>query len=362
MGSEILYVGKVTGKRVNLRTGPHLNHTVIFAADQDTDLFAIEEKEGWVKVFLPEAATVWIHGDLVDKQSNRIGTVRKDAVNLRVRPSTNTYIIGQLNKGDDVAIREERFGWLKIKVPPQTEAWISKVYFKPWMSIKDYRQSQRHNRVKEIYAEVEQLQNKELLKDPDKRDYPFLLKKYHDILTQYPDLPEARLAKHRYTETLSWQAEKDWESINDKWNRAIPKETDEDQNINLKPFIKIYQNFIKKYPQTTYLLIAKDRLHFLKKNPIIGSFNKNLLKKGAKRETVLSGIIHDLGKLINRPATHKLMKDGEILCLLRSDSLDLGDSMFRNVTISGQSIEVKGWNIPIVEVKKITKKKWTGRF
>lgn len=358
--SSILYVGEVTGSHVNIRTGPHTSHRIVYTAPQGQKLYALEENNDWVKVKLPEEANVWIHGDLVNKVSNTRGIVTKGAVNLRVRPSTNTFIMGQAHKDQEVTIRGEKFGWYQIQTPDNLNAWIVKIYFKKLMSLNEFRKQQRTSKVQSIYRNIEQIHNEELLKPKDQRDYSFLLDKYKYLMNHFPDFPEAKLAEYRYKEVQGWLAEKAWNKLELSWQQALKSSQ---ETIDMKSFISRYKKFISLYPKTSYTDITKERLHFLEKTTTIARFNGvSMLKQGQTRESNLKGVVHDLGKLINRPATHKLVRDGEIICLIRSEKFDLGDYVYRNVELKGSLIDVKGWDIPILDVKDIKVHSWKGKF
>ena len=49
------------------------------------------------------------------------------------------------------------------------------------------------------------------------------------------------------------------------------------------------------------------------------------------------------------------MQGDEIVCLLKSDKIDLNAFVYRKVKLKGLMIKVKGWDIPILEVEEAQK-------
>ena len=359
--SSVLYVGEVNADRVNVRTGPHKNHTVLYVAPLGKEVFVLEEAGDWLKVDLPKEASIWIYAQLVEKSLDHEGVVLKDGVNLRAKPSTKAFIVGQVHKGQELELRGEKFGWYKIGAPEGVCAWISKPYVTKGLNYSDYVKEQRFAKVRLLYQEVESLHNQEWLKPREDRDCAFLLEKYKYLMDHFDGFPEAKLAERRYSEVIGWLAKEDWDALEANWKTFMDKDElapEESQGLIAK-----YEQFMKKYPQNVYITIVEDRLNFLKKRPIMeeplnGADDLRLSSK----ESILKGVIYDLGRIMNRPATHKLMRDGEIVCLLRSSTLDLEDYIYRNVEIKGVLVEVKGWNIPTLEVQRVKVNSWKGRF
>ncbi|OED35045.1 hypothetical protein AB834_05290 [PVC group bacterium (ex Bugula neritina AB1)] len=355
---NIIYVGEFIGERVNVRTGPHLNHTIIYKAVKGEKALALAEENGWVQIFLPTKANVWIHGDLVRRESETIGIVKKDSVNLRVKPSTQSFIMGQVDLGDELVIRGERFGWYKVQALKNLKGWVSQKYLKNKMIFSEYQETKRVESVKSIYREVEKIHNEEILKPIKERDHAFLIEKYKYIVDHFSEFPEATLAEHRLKEIQSWLLEKKWAQLEVLWKESIknPEKGKDTSYFKVK-----YKNFIENFPKNIYTDIANQRLLFLNKTD---SFSQNeiLSMKSASEKVRLKGVVYDLGKLIGRPATHKLMFDGEIVCLLRSKNVKLADYVYRRVDMIGRMINVEGWDIPVLDVEEIKVYSWKGKF
>lgn len=72
-----------------------------------------------VEVIQPEAGTS-------QSVSGMKGTVRANRVNLRTGPGTNYPSIQKLNKGDELTVKEQAFGWYKVVMNDgETTGWIA---------------------------------------------------------------------------------------------------------------------------------------------------------------------------------------------------------------------------------------------
>lgn len=67
-----------------------------------------------------------------------------------------------------------------------------------------------------------------------------------------------------------------------------------------------------------------------------------------------AGILQDLGVIINRPGTYKLVSNDNWICILESPTLDLNPYVNRVVRIEGVAVAIaSSWNVPVIEVKRL---------
>jgi SH3-like domain-containing protein len=352
------YVGEVSGNRINIRIGPHLSHDVITQANNNDKLYVISEKEDWIEVILPHTTSVWIHSKMVNKIANN-AIIKKNKVNIRVGPSTKSSVVCQGFKGDELTILSEKFEWLQVKTPYEILGWVHKKHLKYFLSIDEYEKIQKRENLEQLFKDVELIYQNEILK-PDKIDYDYLLALYRNMLNNYDNsYPEYILAKDRYVSILEKKAGKEWEIA-----ELILKQKQNEKQKDLKELIPLYKEIVNKYGETKTAELAKQRLKFLEKTVKISNSVKKQKKAViiAKQKKELTGVIYDLGGLINRPATHKLMKGNEIICLLRSKKINLEEFIYKKAVISGVLIQFKNWDIPVFEVKKIRTLSWKGRM
>ncbi len=114
---------KVTGDRVSLRTGPDLDSELLDRAMRGEELVFLGKTNGWVAVQAPESLDFWVSGEYVQN-----GIVVPAKLNIRSGPSQNYSVVFVANKGDAVTLRGEFNKWIKIAPPPGSQVWISEKY------------------------------------------------------------------------------------------------------------------------------------------------------------------------------------------------------------------------------------------
>ncbi|MBI3271834.1 MAG: hypothetical protein HYZ53_22775 [Planctomycetes bacterium] len=65
------------------------------------------------------------------------------------------------------------------------------------------------------------------------------------------------------------------------------------------------------------------------------------------------GWLDGMGKVINRPGSHKLIKGGKTLFYLRSYKLNLNDYLGKLVGVRGKMTEAPGWGPKVIEVEEL---------
>lgn len=114
---------KVTGDRVSLRSKPDLNSELLDHAMRGEELEYFEKTNGWVAVQAPDSLNFWVSGEFVQN-----GVVQPDKLNIRSGPSQNYSVVCVVKKGDSLALRGEFNEWLKIAPPAGSQVWISEKY------------------------------------------------------------------------------------------------------------------------------------------------------------------------------------------------------------------------------------------
>jgi hypothetical protein len=79
-----------------------------------------------------------------------------------------------------------------------------------------------------------------------------------------------------------------------------------------------------------------------------------MFEKAAPPEYTANGWVEPLGQIAFRPATHKLVKDGQVIYLLRSDEYDLESYRGKYVGVIGEVQQEKSWwGAPVLEVTQV---------
>jgi len=111
---------RVTGDRVNLRAKADLNAEVLESAMRGEEMVCLEQTNGWVAVQPPESLDFWVAAEYVQN-----GVVQPEKLNVRSGPSQNYSVVAVVNKGDTLSLRGEFNEWLKIAPPSGSRVWIS---------------------------------------------------------------------------------------------------------------------------------------------------------------------------------------------------------------------------------------------
>ena len=115
---------KVTGDRVSLRTKADLNAELLpDRAMRDEEFVFLGKTNGWVAVQAPSSLDFWAAGTYIQN-----GVVVPEKLNIRSGPSQNYSVVFVANKGDAVVLRGEFNDWVKIAPPAGSRVWISEKY------------------------------------------------------------------------------------------------------------------------------------------------------------------------------------------------------------------------------------------
>jgi uncharacterized protein YgiM (DUF1202 family) len=81
-----------------------------------------DEPAKWAKIALPTNAAVWAHASFLDQTNN---TVKASRLNLRTGPSENHSVIGRLAKGATVKPIDQKGEWVKIEPPADAYGYVA---------------------------------------------------------------------------------------------------------------------------------------------------------------------------------------------------------------------------------------------
>lgn len=118
--------GVVTGKVVNLRSGPGLNHAVVAKMETGQGLTVLERSGDWMKVSLYNGSQGWVHNDYVAIRNIESKVkVTGDKVNLRKGPGTNYAKAGEVRAGVILPVLKKSNDWYLVDAPGVGQAWIA---------------------------------------------------------------------------------------------------------------------------------------------------------------------------------------------------------------------------------------------
>jgi len=88
---------------------------------------APDEPSAWAKIVLPSERPVWLSSLFVDTNNNVV-TVHR--INLRSGPGENYSVLGRLNKGETYKELDRKEDWIKIEAPTNTYAFVAAQYLR----------------------------------------------------------------------------------------------------------------------------------------------------------------------------------------------------------------------------------------
>jgi len=122
------FLAEITADRVILRAGQSENFENLGLFNKGQEVVAVDKNYSWYKVKLPEDVKCFVSNEYIEIGPGDIGTVQADRLNIRAGPDINFTILGQLNKGDRVQVREKQEKWFQIVPVEQSFGWIHEEY------------------------------------------------------------------------------------------------------------------------------------------------------------------------------------------------------------------------------------------
>ncbi len=323
-GPQAPYVGRVNAERVNVRAGDGTNYTILTVAQGGDLVVVVGEKFGWLRIQLPPAVRPWISADYVQElPGGRAGTVTGDNVRIRSNPSTASDVLGMIGKGRRVEIVAAKEGWYQIAGPPEASAWISGKYVDYYGTVEEHADELAKERVfvevragvEAKIAEADKLYREELKKPLTDRDFSAVVAIYEEIADE-ADQAFVREAVTRRVEALNLV-----QSLIEDYKRI--RADNEELSDKLRE-MEIRMHEAEKAAETP-----------------------------PRPSYLAEGWVQPMGRIINSPATHKIVVGGKTICLLRSSTVDLNGYLFKRVGVNGSKHSAPGWDEPVIDVTEI---------
>ncbi len=119
---------KVNADNVNLRAGADANKEVVGQVSYDDILYTAGKDESgkWFRVLPPKGTKFYVYEKLIQD-----GKVSVKTLNVRSGPGINYTKMGEVIRGQDIKVIEQRNEWLAIEPPENSYLWISTDYLEP---------------------------------------------------------------------------------------------------------------------------------------------------------------------------------------------------------------------------------------
>lgn len=127
---------QVTVDKLNVRSGPSLQDTIITTLPNHTVLPVIAQQNDWVQVKLPDGKSGWVANWLVTSspanqpQSQTPAAKAQvesttDNLNVRSGPGTNHAVVQQIGPGTRYSILQKNGDWIEIQLSGQSKGWVA---------------------------------------------------------------------------------------------------------------------------------------------------------------------------------------------------------------------------------------------
>jgi hypothetical protein len=182
------FTGKVLGYKVRLRTKPDLESHIIAKLNKSDLLLVVGQEEDFWKVApLPETKAYVFRSYILD------GKIEANRVNIRLSPTTDAPIIGQLKRGDviDGEISKLDHKWLEIAPPKSTVFYIAKE-FVGYAGTKTYitTMNRKKSEVKDLLNTAYLMVEKECKKPFDQMHSEKAISLFEKIIEEYAEFDE----------------------------------------------------------------------------------------------------------------------------------------------------------------------------
>ena len=301
------YTARITAYDVNVRAGSNLNYEMITRLDKGDLVLVADRRLDWFKVMLPEGILCWVYAELVDED----GFVKGNNVNIRSGAGGKYNVMCQLNRDDKVrVIKKSSDGkWLGIVPPENAGGWIHRKFLVKIGGPKVYKTYVvRRKKVTELLMEADRFRDQSLKHKYQDIDFEKIAEKYRFIENSYGEFKESKIAAKRTQQLIKTQD-------------------------------KLYQK-------------ERQRLETLKKLEQQRRAEWEQQKKRLKYKS-FRGVLQTTSSAMKPSTTHKLVRDGNSVCLLRSDVINLDDYGYRHIKVWGHVLRQRIKGLPVVIVDKI---------
>jgi len=119
---------KVNADNVNLRAGADSNKEVVSQVCYDDILYAAGKDESgkWFRVLPPKGTKLYVYEKLIQN-----GKVSVKKLNVRSGPGINYTKMGEILKDQEIKVINRRNEWIAIEPPENCYLWISTDYLEP---------------------------------------------------------------------------------------------------------------------------------------------------------------------------------------------------------------------------------------
>ncbi len=312
---------KISGGRVNVRAGPNTQYESIDVLTTGAPVTVLAKNGDWYKIVFPADKLASIHKNYVNAditgeipEAGVPGIVNQDNADVHAFYWDKSTVVGKLNKGDPVTIKQERGQWYRIAAPASARAYV----FAQYVRVDGNEQIAMDSAPPPENPSIDLAQGKPdatgrlKLSDNDRR---------------------ANEIKEAYFKRLQENHRRAQEEQATQVNRL--SEAIDDLESRIK---QIDQETHGLYPSIPVPTTSVGSAGWLPSDPLFGGYY---------------GYVENIGRVGGAPSTFRLTKDGEIRYYLRSDKFDLGQFVGNRVWLNGNVELAAGATANVLNVEQI---------
>ncbi len=118
------FLARVVKDNVNIRAGQSKSFEKVGQLELNEKVVVVEKQYSWYRIKLPAHAKSYISKDFVALMREQIARVSGDRVNIRSGPGVNYSLLGQAEKGTFVRVLDEIDGWYRIEPIDDSYGWV----------------------------------------------------------------------------------------------------------------------------------------------------------------------------------------------------------------------------------------------
>jgi SH3-like domain-containing protein len=318
--------GRIQGGRVNIRSGPSTNYEIVTTVNEGTPLQVVARAGEWLKIRYPADQSAWIPAANIQGEvpsvipgTGVVRTVSENATRVRVRPWVRSTVVGEVNEGTTVRIKDIRGQWLKIAPPPTARAWVFGKYVRFEGDVTEVEApAQPAGEAAGAAAPASPGEAAESRVDSEGMEETLLAqqleeKRQQRIAEMKAEAEARRLAAEQAAQAVIDRAE---ERL-----RRIEEETRRRQEAIDRSAVAVE--------------VAQE------------------VEPGQHPGGAYVGWVEYVGRLGQRPAAYRLNHGGEVQFLLRSPNYDLRRYVNRRVAVDGPVEAAPGWEANVLVVESL---------
>jgi uncharacterized protein YgiM (DUF1202 family) len=182
------FTGKIIGNKVRMRTQPDLDGKVVKELSKGDLLIITGENNGYYAIQPPKGTKGYVFRSYILDN-----VVEGSRVNVRLEPSLDAPVMGQLKGGERVngVISKANAKWLEIDSPPSARFYVAKEYVQSVGTVAVFEtiQKRKHD-ADELLDRAYAVSQNELRKPFDQIQLEQIYQPFNKLLKDYQDFPE----------------------------------------------------------------------------------------------------------------------------------------------------------------------------